>query len=138
MVKKKNKFNNPCKKNKSSDGEEVIQKESVCKCTHTDYSIGSYKAIESPSYCKRGNELNGTKCAGLNCSNLFVASKTKDATINDRYIEFVPSAKSTVMACMHVNTCDHALCKSCYTKLLLSNSNTTGKGNRRSRRSGNE
>ena len=128
--------NNPPTKSKPSD-KDKIQKESVCKCTHHDYSIGSYKEIDSALYCKSGNELNGTKCAGLNCCNIFVASKTNDTMKDNVSKEIVPSEKSIVMACMHVNNCDHALCKICYTKLLMS-SDATGKGCRRSRRSRNE
>ena len=47
---------------------------------------------------------------------------------NKNRIEYVPSAKNYVKACMEVNTCDYALCVKCYTKLLLSDESDTGLG----------
>ena len=85
-----------------------------CICSHLDYTIGSYKEITSPAYCKSGNELNGTKCAG--CSKFFVSKRTSSS--NE---EIISSTKNRVMACYNVNFCDHAYCNTCYMGKLIEN-----------------
>ena len=89
--------------------------------------------IDSPVYCKEGQELCGTRCVGKGCTHSFVDIKSKEDangknSADKSMIEYVPSGKHYVMACMEVNACDYALCVKCYTKLLLSDDSNTGMG----------
>jgi len=99
------------------------KRNSVIVCDHTKFEIGSYKEIDSPAYCKVGQELCGTKCGAPGCDKEFVHKKGTKNGINrendNGCVEYMPSAKNIVMACMHVNNCDFALCITCYNEMLL-------------------
>jgi len=103
----------------------IRQKKHTC-----DHAILSLKVIDSPVYCKEGQELCGTKCSGEDCTHTFVDMKSngKQGDDDEARIEYVPSGKNYVMACMEVNACDYALCVKCFTKLLLVDDSDTGLG----------
>lgn len=55
-------------------------------------------------------------------------SKGKQSDCDEARIEYVPSGKNYVMACMEVNAYDYSLCVKCYEKLLLVDDSDTGLG----------
>ena len=86
--------------------------------------------IDSPVYCKEGQELCGTSCVGKGCTHSFVDIKSKEDangknSTDESIIEYVPSGKHYVMACMEVNACDYALCVKFYTNLLFGDDSGT-------------
>ena len=101
---------------------------------HTcDHAILSLKVIDSPVYCKEGQELCGTVCVGKGCTHSCVDIKSKEDdqgknNADEARIEYVPSGKNYVMACMEVNACDYALCVKFSTKLFFGDDSGTDLG----------
>ena len=95
----------------------------------------SLKIIDKSQYCKMGQELCETTCKGKGCKHIFVDVKTQSSDNDTNMVEYIPTSKRYVRACFNVNDCGYALCRDCYTKILLEDSNDTDERRRKRRTS---